>query len=410
MSNFMIPMMSLPMALAYSAIAGVQLRNAYANSVGTARAAVHNAVATDDLAMWLKSSAGVSDKFMPKVLAVCEEEMVGSVENLMMLKEAGLLSQVFKPVIAAGIETALLDGGSAVVAASSASASSPASASLDDPQLSLAEVKLRLMRNGQYTWGSEGELRGRLTFFDTQDALRVGAFWDSTACKWAMPQPAVPEAVTASALVSATPVVTATPEPAAAKVTSDPPPAKVAPAAVVDKDTFTVTLVTPEGELKFECPPDTFLLDQTDEEEADGFEELPYACRAGSCSACAGKVISGTVDASAGSFLSEDQLAAGFVLTCTTKPTSDCVIQTHAEEELFEDTGAFTETLSRRVVFFGGFFAEVMMQQRAKHLSESEEFLRPYTSWLSLAGSCGPTVVAKSALPSPPPPPSPSPS
>ena len=68
---------------------------------------------------------------------------------------------------------------------------------------------------------------------------------------------------------------------------------------------------------------------------ADEFEELPYACRAGSCSACAGKLVSGTMDTSACSFLSDEQKADGWVLTCTAKPTSDVVIETHKEDDMY---------------------------------------------------------------------------
>lgn len=79
-----------------------------------------------------------------------------------------------------------------------------------------------------------------------------------------------------------------------------------------------------------------YLLDAVDElEAADDFADLPYACRAGSCSACAGKVISGSVDASACSFLDEEQKANGWILTCTAKPTSDVVIETHKEDDLY---------------------------------------------------------------------------
>ena len=84
--------------------------------------------------------------------------------------------------------------------------------------------------------------------------------------------------------------------------------------------------------VEYDPKSDMYLLDFLDElDNADDYAELPYACRAGSCSACAGKVVSGTVDATDCSFLSEDQKADGWVLTCTAKPTSDCVIETHKE-------------------------------------------------------------------------------
>ncbi len=53
--------------------------------------------------------------------------------------------------------------------------------------------------------------------------------------------------------------------------------------------------------------------------------ELPYSCKGGMCASCKARVVDGSVTMDKNYALVEEDLAAGFVLTCQAHPTSDSV-------------------------------------------------------------------------------------
>ena len=94
---------------------------------------------------------------------------------------------------------------------------------------------------------------------------------------------------------------------------------------------FKIELRMPNGIKKFTCPDDEYILEAAEQSGVD----MSYSCRAGACSTCVGNIVEGTVDQSDQSFLDDIQMKKGYALLCVAYATSDLIVKTDCEAELW---------------------------------------------------------------------------
>ena len=100
------------------------------------------------------------------------------------------------------------------------------------------------------------------------------------------------------------------------------------PASDTDTKTYKVRLNTVDGEKDIQNPAGMTVLDAAEDPTLNTnivHQEMPRLCRWGSCGACVGKLKNGTIDQPDGTFLTEEEKARGWILTCVAKPTSEDV-------------------------------------------------------------------------------------
>lgn len=90
----------------------------------------------------------------------------------------------------------------------------------------------------------------------------------------------------------------------------------------IEGDTSDVTIVLNGRSTPLTLPRNVSVLDAAQKVRAD----LPFACKGGVCGTCRAKVTDGDVTMRRNFALEDDEVAAGFVLTCQTFPVSETVI------------------------------------------------------------------------------------
>lgn len=98
--------------------------------------------------------------------------------------------------------------------------------------------------------------------------------------------------------------------------------------------TYQVRFINPDLDLDqiIAIPDDEYILDIAEDNDIP----IPSACRQGDCSTCVARLLSGTVDQSEQKFLNPTEIDQGYTVTCIAYPRSDCVLETHQEQTLYQ--------------------------------------------------------------------------
>ena len=79
-----------------------------------------------------------------------------------------------------------------------------------------------------------------------------------------------------------------------------------------------VTIILDDEEYFLKIKPDEFILEAALDEDLD----MPFSCQSGICTTCRGRLLSGNVIMEDPEGLSDEEIKAGYILTCVSHPNS----------------------------------------------------------------------------------------
>jgi ferredoxin len=95
---------------------------------------------------------------------------------------------------------------------------------------------------------------------------------------------------------------------------------------------FNLQLITPNNKINIISKKNDIILDLAEKNNIN----LPYSCRVGSCSTCVAKLLKGSIKHINQTFLTKFQIKNNFLLTCTSYITSNSIILTNQENNLYK--------------------------------------------------------------------------